>query len=234
MKQYGVLDHEYRPKGGCRLRDDCPAKGEKLLKVMKLDLNSSGDCEGEEIDLKGDWCDLCLKMVPISAIRFTCLNEKCYLHGKGLPVNLCSNCDKHGSVKCPFSAPYWQYKYPGDHEFVKMKMLQEFSQTLSLVLPQKDSPLSTSSHLELFIMQAHAQLKLIEMIMNEYDNSDNSDDIASGSADKLASNSNALETGNSDRLNFLTEVEQVRMVIEQSLEDENVSREARTMNYEVC
>merc|ERR1712012_1412369 len=56
-----VLDHEHLPKGGCRLGDDCPAKGEKIIKVIKLDLYDSGNCMGEEHDLKGDWCDICLK-----------------------------------------------------------------------------------------------------------------------------------------------------------------------------
>ena len=95
MKINGLLDHKHRPQGGCNLGDDCPAKEEKLVKVIKLDLNASGDCEGEEIDLKGDWCDLCLKLGPISVVGFTCLNEKCPNHGVGeeFPVYLCSICN---------------------------------------------------------------------------------------------------------------------------------------------
>ena len=122
MKQGGVLDHEYRAHGGCNLKDDCPAKGEKLLKVIKLDLNASGDCEGEEVDLKGDWCDLCLKMGPTSVVEFTCSNEKCDNHGEGeeFPFKLCNNCGEHGSVKCPYSEPQWKWKYPGDHIFERV------------------------------------------------------------------------------------------------------------------
>ena len=126
MKQGGVLDHEHRAHGGCnRLGDDCPAKGERLLRVIKVDLNASGDCEGEEIDLRGKWCDLCLKIGLTSVVRFTCLNEKCDIP-KGFPFNLCSNCDKHGVVKCPYSGPEWQSRYPGDHKFVSIKTLHEF------------------------------------------------------------------------------------------------------------
>ena len=125
MKQRGVLAHEHRPQGGCILRHDCPAKGDKLLKVIKVDLNASGSCVGEELHLKGDWCDLCLQpswdyMGTTSVVRFTCLNEKCCLHGKGFPINLCSSCDKDGMVKCPYSGPYWQSEYPGDHKFERI------------------------------------------------------------------------------------------------------------------
>ena len=113
MEQIGVLDHELRPKGGCTLSDDCPAKGEQLLKVIKMEKNASGSYEGEEIDLKGDWCDLCLKMGPISIVRFICLNKTC--NAKMFP-NLCSICDKHGELKCLFSGPELQYAFPGDHK----------------------------------------------------------------------------------------------------------------------
>ena len=116
MKSRGVLRHEHRPD--CELGDDCPAKGEKLLRVIKLHLkNASGACEGEELDLKGDWCDLCLEMGPMSVVRFTCLNEKCGLHGRNLPFNLCCFCDEHGTVKCPFSEQPLQYIYPGVHKY---------------------------------------------------------------------------------------------------------------------
>ena len=228
MKINGLLDHKHRPQGGCNLGDDCPAKEEKLLKVIKLDLNASGDCEGEEIDLKGDWCDLCLKLGPISVVGFTCLNEKCPNHGVGeeFPVYLCSICDKPGSVKCPYSGSERQWAYPGDHKFVRAKMLQELFKTMDQVSPK------------LFMIRALAQLKLIKMILNEYEYSDDSGDIASASADdikSIKSPSNALETLNLERLNFLTEEEEVRMANEQSLEDENASREGRTINYnEVC
>lgn len=117
MKQGGILDHEHSPQGGCVFRDNCPAKGDKLLRVIKLDLNASGNCEGEELDLKGDWCDLCLKMGPTSVVVFTCLNEKCPVHGKQDPRNLCSICDKHGSIKCPYSEPE-----PGDHIFERIQI----------------------------------------------------------------------------------------------------------------
>ena len=117
MKHRGVLDHEHHSQGGCDLKDDCRAKGEKLLRVIKLGLNSSGKYEGEEIDLKGGWCDLCLKMGKTSVVGFTCFNENCPGYGKRALFNLCSTCDKHGRVKCPYSGPEWQWKYPGDHKF---------------------------------------------------------------------------------------------------------------------
>ena len=118
MKQCGVLNHEHQPPGGCKLSDDCLTKGKKVIKVIKLNLNNApGACEGEELDLRGDWCDLCLKMGPISVVRFTCLNEKCRLHGRNLPFNLCCFCDEHGTVKCPFSEQPLQYIYPGVHKY---------------------------------------------------------------------------------------------------------------------
>ena len=117
MKQNGILDHEYRPPGGCKLSHDCPAKGEKLLRVIKLNLNNTaGAHEGEELDLKGDCCDLCLKMGPMPVVRFTCLYEKCRLHGKRLKFNLCSFCDEHGTVKCLYSEPQFQHRFPGVHK----------------------------------------------------------------------------------------------------------------------
>ena len=119
MKQNGILDHEHRPPGGCKLSNDCPTKEEKLLRVIKLHLNASGSCEDEELDLKGDWCDLCLKIGPISDVRFRCSNEH-LLFGDTFSFNLCSKCEKHGMVKCPFSEPKWQFKFPGDHKFNKI------------------------------------------------------------------------------------------------------------------
>ena len=122
MRQHGILDHEHRPPGGCNLSNDCPTKGEKLLRVIKLDLNASGNCEGEELD-QGVWCDLCLKMGPTLVVRFTCLNEKCAVPKRlpYFPFNLCSICDKHGMVKCPLSGPEWQWKYPGSHICERVK-----------------------------------------------------------------------------------------------------------------
>ena len=120
MNQMGVLDHEHRPQGGCKLSNDCRAKGEKLLRVIKLDLTASGACEGEEQDLKGDWCDLCLKMGTMSDVEFTCLNEKCDLP-KGFGFNLCSSCEKHGMVKCPYSGPEWKDQFPDDHKFERVR-----------------------------------------------------------------------------------------------------------------
>ena len=84
MKQNGILDHEHRPPGGCNLSDDCPTKGEKLLKVIKMNLTASGSCEGEELDFNGHSCDLCLKMVQeadVDNVRdVRC--EKCKLDGR--------------------------------------------------------------------------------------------------------------------------------------------------------
>ena len=120
MKLDGILDHQHRPPGGCKLSEDCRAKEKKLLRVIKLHLNASGACEDEEFDLRGDWCDLCLKIGPMSDVEFTCSNEKCQLHGKGYSFDLCSNCEKHGVVKCPYSEPGLQSLYPGDHKFERM------------------------------------------------------------------------------------------------------------------
>ena len=120
MKEMGVLDHEHLPPGGCKLREICPTKSEKLLKVIKLDLNGSGSYVGKELHLKGDWCDMCLKMDLISVVIFKCLNEKCRLHGKEFTFNLCSTCDENGTIDCPFSASSWQDSYPGDHKFERI------------------------------------------------------------------------------------------------------------------
>ena len=119
MRFRGVLDHQHRPPGGCQLGDDCPAKGKKFLKTIRLNLNNtSGAHEVEELDLKGDWCDLCLEMGKMSVVTFTCLHEKCTVHRKS--YHLCSFCAEHGTVKCLYSELQFQHIFPGAHKYERI------------------------------------------------------------------------------------------------------------------
>ena len=89
--------------------------GHDGLRSLSIKVGATYSTHSHGISIKGDWCDMCLKMGQISVVRFTCLN--------GFSFNLCSICEKHGMVKCPFSGPELegQWKYPGDHKFEKVQ-----------------------------------------------------------------------------------------------------------------
>ena len=113
--------------------------------VIKIDLNATGICEGEELDHQKGWCDLCfLNTDPTTVVTFTCFNEKCAVLGEHYQFNLCRVCEKLGVVKCPFSRTEWEHKYPGDHKFVSIKMLEIYLETLNQFAPQTESSSSTS------------------------------------------------------------------------------------------
>ena len=131
MKCTGVLGCENRRAGGLSLSDgsNCQARENvfmKLIRVIKLDMNAFGVCEGKERNLKGSWCDLCLNGGTISAAEFTCLNVKCFHHGQVGQFHLCDICEIQGKVKCPFSVSDFDktlHEYFGshrDHKFVRV------------------------------------------------------------------------------------------------------------------